>query len=265
MRKLLVFILFLFSFSSLASASYINLNTSVVTRAEGDLLNVAITSQNNGDESAYNVQAELLVAGKRILLAKSDEIGIGQSYTAHTRQWLSFKLPGDYPLIIILHYTDANQYPFSALTSAVFRYRSETMPSLILGSMDSKTFWEKGKLSLDFKNLSDSVLELSTRLITPRELSVGENNIKTQVQPRGQGGVDFAVKNFSALSGSSYQVFAVSEYEENGVHRTQITPGFIKIVERRTFLGVDYAYLIIVLVILVLLFAFFQFSPFKKE
>jgi len=265
MKKLFIFILFLFIFSSLASASYINLSTTVVTRSEGGLLNVAVSSQNNGDEPAYNVQAELQVAGKRILLAKSDAIGVGQSYTAGAREPLGLKLPGDYPLIIILHYTDANQYPFSALTSAVFRYRSEALPASILGSMASKTFWEKGMLSLALRNFSDAELELSTRLVTPRELAVEKNDLKTRIRPRGQERVQFAVKNFSALSGSNYQVFAVSEYDEAGVHRTQITPGFVKIVERRTFLGVDYAYLIIVLVALALLFVFFQFFPFNKE
>ena len=70
--------------------------------------------------------------------------------------------------------------------------------------------------------------------------------------------LSFGVKNFSALSGSTYQVFAISEYEKDGFHLTSITPGFIRIAQSRTVLGIDYIYLAGILAVLVVVFAVIQ-------
>jgi hypothetical protein len=263
MKKSFLFLCFLFFTTSFASASYIQLRTTVTSRVENNTLNVSISAVNKGDESAYNVQAEVQAAGETILLTKAGEIKINESYKDGASRALDLKRPGEYPLIVILHYTDANQYPFSALTGQTFSYHSSKSPATLLGKINGKSFWEKGKLRLTLKNISDAEIKLSAYLVVPGELRVEDRGEEAKIPARGEQGVKFNIKNLSALSGSNYQVLAVAEYEEAGRHRTRLTPGLIKIVKRRTFLGMDYIYLVIGLGALILLFIAAQFI--KKE
>lgn len=243
-------------------ASYITLNTTVNSKIEGNTLKVLITVINKGDEAAHNVQAEMNVAGKKIMAKKMQELGVNETYKVFEEIKLNLKQPGEYPLVVTMHYADANQYPFSALNLQTFAYRAEEVPAEVFGRMGSATFWKHGEIKLALKNLSYSDIATMTRLIVPRELTVDEGSQKINVAPKGQGEADFKLKNFSALSGSTYQVFAVSEYEKDGMHQTNITPGTIKIVERKNIFGLDYLYLAIALMVLILLFVVFQI--FKK-
>ncbi len=258
MKKTALLLSFLIFFSLSASASYISLNTTVTSKVSGNNLRVEISAINKGDEAAHNVQAEVRVGDKKILASKKHELGINQTYKAFADFRLGFKSPGQYPLIVILHYADANQYPFSALTCQTYSYKAEDLPSEIFGSLKSISFWEKGKTKLTLKNMGDSEKVASTYLVVPRELSIERKSYEMVIPPKSKAEKSFMIENFSALGGSSYQVFAISEFEEEGIHQTSIIPGMIKIVERRTFLGIDYVYLIVVLIVLVVLFVVFQ-------
>jgi hypothetical protein len=266
MKKLAIFLLLLISFTFSASASYISLKTTVTSRVLNSILEVSISAKNEGDEAAYGVQAEVRVGERKSLLNKVERLGINQFYRAQASFKLDHKNPGQYPLTVTLYYADANQYPFSALTCQTFSNKAEALPLDIFGRMRSATFWEAGKIKLALKNMGKTEMAVSTYLVVPRELTVDEEAYRLKIPAMSDRQLSFGVKNFSALSGSTYQVFAISEYEKNGIHLTSITPGFIKIVQSRTFLGIDYIYLAGILAVLVVVFMVVQFrrSVFKK-
>jgi hypothetical protein len=249
-------------FAGAASASYISLKTTLSSKVEGNILKVKVSAVNNGDEAAYNVQPEIRAGKQKRLARKREELGIAGTYQAEERFVLGFKNPGQYPLLLTLHYTDANQYPFSALSCQLFSYGTGVAPSDVFGRLQPATFWKKGRVKLALKNRSEAQLPLSVFLALPRELSCAKESMRLDIPARSERTAEFEVENFSALSGSNYQVFAIAEYEREGRHYTNITPGTLKIVESRTILGVDYVYVLGFLVILVVVFLSFQFVPF---
>lgn len=260
------FCLLIFALSSTAFASYISLNTSLGTKVTEKELDVYVSVVNKGDEPAHNVQAEIRLAGKKYYGKKVSQLGIDQKYQVMRELPLKVKRPGNYPLILAMHYTDANQYPFSALTGKTFSYKSGDRPSEIFGRMGAVTFWKTGRIKLILRNSSDTELKVFTYLETPREISVTSPKQALVIPALSERSLSFDLKNFSALSGSNYQIFAVSEYNKAGIHQTCITPGMVKIVEKKAIAGIGYNYLVFALIILVLAFVFYQFvlPIFKK-
>lgn len=260
MVKLLI--LFLLVFAQMASASYITMNTSVSTKVENNMLQVMVSSVNKGDESAFNVQAEVWLGDKRVLAKKVHELQMDSTYTITKLFPLTLKTPGHYPLVVTMHYTDANQYPFSALNCQTFAFKSEALPADIFGRMGATKFWQTGNLKLSLKNRSKSDIVAKLSFATPKELSVVKAAAQLLVPARGVQKTQVDLENFSALSGSTYQIFALVEFGKDGRHQTIITPGTAVIVERKTILGLDYVYLLVFLIVLILLFAVYQI--FKK-
>ncbi|MDD5382694.1 MAG: hypothetical protein PHH60_03455 [Candidatus Margulisbacteria bacterium] len=260
MKKTLIVTIFLLGCSLAASASYITLNNTITAKTDGKVLNVLVTSINRGDESAYNVQAEIRAGGQKLFAEKQQELGVNQIYKGYAGVKLGALKPGQYPLVIVMHYTDANQYPFSALNCQTFAYQTAAPPAEIFGGLQSATFWKEGAMKLSLKNLGAAELLVLTSLVTPRELSVKNEAVKLTLPPKSEKKIVFELANFSALSGSNYQLFAVSEYEKDGIHYTSISPGVIKIVETKTVMGVDQTYIIAGVIVLILVFLVFQFG-----
>ena len=258
MKPLVWAVLLILIAAAPAVASFISLNTTLSSKIEGRTLKVSVLSVNKGDESAYNVQAEFKAGGKEILAEKRTELAVDASYKAQASIPLPATKPGNYPLTLIMHYTDANQYSFSALTAQTFVYKKET-PSPLFGQVKSTTFSKEGKLRFKLKNLGVKNIRAVAYLVAPRELTVEEQKLELAVDPKSEQSASFSVKNFSALSGSTYQIFAVAEFEDDGMHFTSIAPGTIKIIEDRIFLGLSQNLLIIALVLLVMIFIGAQF------
>lgn len=257
MKKLLFMLIIVSLLAAAAHASFISLNTTVTSEVRGNIVNVSVAAVNKGDEAAHSVQAEIRLGDKKILANQKQELGVGGIYRANTSFQLKQK-PGQYPLVVVMHYADANQYPFSALTVQSFPYKAEATLSDLFGKGKAATFWEKGSIKFILKNMGDTEINASTYLVTPRELTVKEGKQTLALAPKSDASLKFSVENFSALGGSNYQVFAISEYEKDGMHLTSVTPGMIHIVEQKKVLGINARYLFVILVILVLLFVGFQ-------
>lgn len=266
MRKIclwsLVFSLWSLVFFDLASASYISLNTTLTSKVEKNELKVMVSTINKGDESAYNVRAEIKMGGKEILSDKEPELPVNGIYRANFSVPLSLGKPGTYPLILIMHYTDANQYPFSALTVQTFAYGKEA-PSPLFGQAKSTSFSKEGWLRLTLKNLGDREIKANTYLVAPRELTVEEEKLSLSISPKSEQSTRFRLKNFSALNGSTYQLFAVSEFEDQGLHHTSVAPGTVKIVAAQEIFGLSYTAIFIILGALLIIFVGSQF--FRKK
>jgi hypothetical protein len=266
MKKLASFLFFTFLFFTFyfllftfpARASFISLNTTLTSHYEHGRLLAKVSVLNKGDEPAYNVRAEFKAGGQALLAKKSLSLPIGGTYQAEQAVPLSLALPGTYPLTLIMHYTDANQYPFSALTLQTFIYRQEA-PAPIVGRVNSTAFDKEGNLSFKLKNSGERPITTKTTLIVPAELSVKESQRALVIEPGSEQGSGFSVQNFSALSGSTYQVFAVTEFDDGGLHHTAIAPGIIKISTEHNFLGLDAAVYVVILIVLIVLFIGAQF------
>ena len=72
--------------------------------------------------------------------------------------------------------------------------------------------------------------------------------------PKSARTLDYEVKNFSALSGSTYQVYAVIESEDGEMHYTSVAPGTVKIITSEGIMGLNKTVIVILLLILIVVF-----------
>jgi len=259
MRRYLLISLLLCLFVSPVLASYISLNTTVTAKVDGNQLKVLVTAVNKGDEPAYNVQAELRAGSNKILVEKVQKLEVNETYKGYATFDLDLDKAGHYPLVVVMHYADANQYPFSALTVQTFAYKAKDMPKDLFGRMKSTTFWENGSIELTLKNSSNVNIKAKSDLVVPQEITVLGGAKEVALAARVSAKVKFDLENFSALSGSNYQVYAVSEYDKGSFHYTVLTPGMIKIVERNFFVRYNY-FIYLLIAFLLIIFVYFQFS-----
>lgn len=232
-------------------AGYIRLNTGVMGVVEGEKLKVAITIENRGNEPAYDLQSEIETGDKRMPIRTKKELAVNETYSVESLLDLDPQKPGTYPLTATVYYRDSNRHPFSSVTCTSFVYEREPLPR-IFGQIKPATFSRKAELTLTLKNLDKNELKTSTRLIVPREVTTRGETKECLVPPRSEESLHFHVKNFSALPGSRYPVFCVTEFEKGGMHHTEISRGSIFITEWDFF--EEYRDCLVALIIILLLF-----------
>lgn len=182
---LVLFVICCLGFVNSAFASYISLNTALSSKVKGNNLLVSVSVINKGDESAYNVQAELKLDRRQALGEKVDQLPVNGNYSAQFTLPLSYAAAGSYPLALIMHYTDANQYPFSALSCQTFAYKKEAAPE-IFGQLKPTQFAGEGTVRLVLKNLGDKEIRAVARLVLSRELTAKDETAAVVLGPRSE-------------------------------------------------------------------------------
>jgi len=253
MKRLLLFLLLI----PIAAASYISIQSSITTTEN----ETTITVTNFGDEPAYDVQLSLDINNQKAISNIKKQLNIKETFKWEEPLTTTLKNPGKYPSILTTNYQDANAYPFSAISVSTLDYKQATI-SDISANMDNIELSEKGKLVLTIKNLAENPKDLNIRLIAPKELTSDKGRLSINLEPKSEKAINFEIKRFSALAGSSYAVFAVIEYDEDNRHYTTHTSGIVKIIEKKNIFT-NHNLLITLLVLLIIIFIYFQFR--KKK
>jgi hypothetical protein len=264
MKKLFLLI-WLLLLCGVSFASYISMDTSITTKVVNNTLRVTISAQNNGDEPAYNVQAELQVNSKRVLLKKAPIIVEKGYYKARTNFKLKDVGAGEHPIILYLHYADANRYPFTALICQKYNYKTEGLPQSIFANAPSVGFWKKGSLSLTVKNIDDQPRKVLSTLIIPRELSVEKGVVEYTILAKAEKKIKFNLKNFSALSGSSYNVYVISTYNKDGLELATISPVRIDVSIDQSKINLGLWVVVGLSILLIILISFYFIRISKKN
>jgi len=257
-------IILLFVLAPAASASFIRLDTTVTTDTTKNNLELKISVSNKGDEPAHAVQAEIIIGQEICFSDKKPKLEIAQTVRFDQLYQTKIEKQGVYPVVVIIHYSDANGYPFSALLCRTFSHHQNAPTAEIFGEMAPVTLSEKGKIKLTLKNTGKSEIQTSTTLIAPKEFKISQEKQQTSVLSKAFKKLSFAVENFSALTGSRYQIYAISEYEKNGIHQTSIIPGTIMVIASKKIIGLEYRTLILILILLAVVFFAAQFKKKKK-
>ncbi len=258
MKKVSLFLIILLIIN-IADASYISIQ-SAITTTENEII-VKIT--NFGDEPAHNVQLSLEINNKKFVSDIKDRLNVQNSFEWKVPLTEKPKNPGKYPLILTTNYQDANAYPFSAISVSTFDNMQATISETI-AKIDNIELSEKGTLKLIIKNLAETEKNLNIRLIAPKELTAEKNKLSLKLPARTEETIDFEIEKFSALTGSSYAVYAVIEYDENNMHYTTTTSGIVKVIEKKNIFT-NQNLLIGLLVILIIVFIYFQFRKITFE
>jgi len=238
-------------------AGYIRLDTEVTSVVKKERLKVSITLTNRGNEGAYNLQGEIETGDNSMPITKKEELAVNESYRIVSLLDLDPGKPGSYPLTVKVYYRDGNGHPFSSVTCTTFVYEKEPLP-LIFGQTEPITFSRKAVLTLTLNNLDETELKTSTRLVVPNEVTAEGGAQECLVPPRSKASLLFHIKNFSALAGSTYPIFCVTEFERGEKHHTEISRGSLSINEWDFF--EEYRnYLVALIIVLLIFFILLQF------
>jgi len=222
--------------ASTVAAGTISIRSSIQAERRGGDLLLAVELGNAGDQAAHQVQALLEVAGDRFAGPVHQQIAPEATRTERWQIPLSGKAPGRHPILLSVHYADANGYPFTALASAIFTIDHDVVSQLSARFLTPSLNLVAGAAtSLELVNLSRQPLQLNLRLIGPRELRLRPERARQQLGPQQRAEVNVRLENLSALTGSRYPIFAVVEYSRQS-HYTTIAQGWVEIGERRSLL-----------------------------
>ncbi|MBI4484078.1 MAG: hypothetical protein HY652_14475 [Acidobacteria bacterium] len=220
-------------------------------------LHVRLIVTNQGKEEAHNIQVSLRNGGEATLAGPS-LLAPGAAYETETNLSIGGKAPGNYPLFVTVGYADRNGYQFSAILCAPVSIQQNTSSDLF-GTLKTTPLADTGQMQLRLKNLAPQGRAFTLTLFTPRELSADYDE-KMALKPNEEKSVTIPLRNFSALPGSHYPVYAVLEYEKDGRHFTHVILAHVDTVARTAFftryrfwiLGVAGAFLLLGILIAVL-------------
>jgi uncharacterized repeat protein (TIGR01451 family) len=241
MKKTLI-ILIILAFVGLSEASFISLtpgidNENVVTGNESVL---TFTLSNSGDEPAYDVVISLfLPVGMRSEDLFAGRLDDNSSFSGRFRIRLDDTiLPGAYSIPLMVDYKDANGHPFSAVYSFSQVVRQAAF-SKVTPRFDDLEITDRGggDLKLSLRNLDEKAHQVKVKFFLPRELRSDEEEKIVSVSGKSDSDTAFSVSSFDALAGSSYAVFAVVSYEEDGIHYSTYSSGIVKVVAEKPLPG----------------------------
>ena len=267
MKRALLLLTCLLSGLTNAWAGKISLETQIQVSGPKDLLHVTVSVTNRGDESAYNVQIKAESLNPPLQSPMQQILPIGKTFSATFEQSIKNLPPGRYPLLLRILYADANMYPFSAPATSFFIHEQNAAPDL-LGILEGSRMGRSGRLLLKLRNPGEQAKQVHVRLFLTQELSADNPLHDIELSPHQETSLRFPVRNFSALEGSTYAVYAVLEYDQGGLHYSTLAPGTLQIRSQSVFdtdwaLGSLFAFFLIIF-IFINLRSFWKKSPQKK-
>lgn len=267
-KELILIIILLLSIHSVY-ASVISLTTTISAETMSkNSAKLHIKILNSGDEAANNVQISSLTED-----FKTDVINVGilepnipfegDMNVSRTKEID----PGNYPIVVLTDYADANGYPFSSISRVDLTYKTNTVSKvssvineLTLSGKESK------KLILTVRNLDNIPHDVKVKLFLPRELKATDEERNLSIGSKEEKTLNFDVSSFSALAGSSYVVLDSIEYDDNNLHYSSFAQTIIKIVEegKENPINLPSYWPIAVAFVLILIFLYYQISGRKK-
>jgi len=239
--------------ASSVSASYITMQTTMEINSTAGTINVT----NNGDESAYRVQIISELLDNEYKSEIKGELKVGESFSAKIP--IDLSKDGMYPLLVTIHYQDANGFLFSALVSRLVEKNVQGRSEITVELNDAE-IEESVKVPVKITNFGEEKKEVSISLFMSGEFTVKDNNQSVSVGPKSHEEVFFKVENFAARSGSTYAFYAITEYDLQDGHYSAIDAGGMRVVEKQPTKLFDKKVIMIALAVIVLIFIILQFK-----
>lgn len=232
-RKILRILLILLVIP-VASASFIRMTTNIYLEpvVHGTSTTVNVSVVNSGDEPAHDVELSLVLpegfSSNKVYLGNMQP-NLEYNANFHVNITPGAK-SGRYPLILKLHYADANAYPFSVVSPSFLMYEEST-PIMVRGFMSEITLGTEGEreMRLKMSNLDSKAHAVRVRMVTPDEIKVDPRDSEIPLGGNEEKEVLYKIKSFGALAESSYVIFATMEYDDS-LHYSSLANGMVKVV-----------------------------------
>jgi hypothetical protein len=209
---------------------------------------------NKGNETAYNAKVHLSSLGWEQNSSVIHHLDKDQVQKLNFEKLIAEGKEGSYPLTVIVTFHDANQYPFSAVSSSTFSFKKNVESDLACFGNDI-SIGNKGVLRFNLKNLSFESRPILASVIVPREFSVARPQMNFEIPSRSEKAVEFEIVNFAALEGASHAVFCYFEYDAGSTHYTTVAGARVTITGEENFSGwKKYAGIALILVLTIILF-----------
>jgi hypothetical protein len=235
--------------------------TTEVELRDGQVL-LHVTTTNQGDESAWNVRFEAIFPDD----VKSSEVfarlEVGET-VEHSFRWQAREFRYRQLVVpVVTHYTDANTYPFSAVSRSVVTL-AEPPPTTLAARIDPIEVDPKGILKVVLRSVDGKPHSVRVRLAGPVEIGILPASVEVEVPPSGEILAEFEVENFSGLVTSVYGVWAiVSEDTPEGIVES-VFAGNVRILAPSAF-QIPRRVILAVLVAAALLFLAWQLGAFRR-
>ena len=266
MRKFL-FLLILLTLPYPALSGTISLTTTITTDVfTTERGEISVTLTNSGDEPAYNTQLSIISDHFSSKPVSVGVLGVNNPVTINiSLESVKELKEGNYPVALVIEYTDANGYPFSSVSPITITYKNP-YPSRITASIESLEI-DGGRprlLKMKIRNGDQIEREITVKIILPVELSSDTTEKKIKIGPKEEKELDFKISNFGGLSGSTYVILGVIEYEDD-YHHSSFARGVVRIVEPKSFFKPSKNVVIPLVVFLVAILVLYQFLGKKVE
>lgn len=219
------------------SASYIEITTNISSGTlNQNSTNLSLSVIQNGDEAAYQIELEPKVPDgfqvNRSITASILEPGekLNGNCTITVNETLH---PGKYPIVFLVKYHDANQYPFSMVAQHLLTYENGSN-SKVYGTISETKINEDGSgtTTLTVRNLDDQPHQIEMNLYLPLELKGALNKENISLNAKEEKEVEIEIESFGALAESDYTIFASLEYEHQNYHYSSFANGQVEITEK---------------------------------
>jgi hypothetical protein len=201
-------------------ARYISLNIKPKGEVVERFVSVSAVIANEGDEPAHRVQAFFEIEGHTVSVPPIAEIRPHEQETIKASVPVGALEAGAYTGVLRVTYADGNGYALSTVAVIPVSKRVNP-PSPVAVVVRAGDVTSSGEVDVQVSNVVRRSAPVHVRLITPGELTVTPSDARVVLLGGQQESLRFAVRNASALPGSSYAVFAIVDTEENGA-RTSV-------------------------------------------
>lgn len=236
---------------ALAGTISISISPGTIYQPQDGRLVADVQVANSGDEAAHNVSALLRFGDKEVRGQPTATLPPGGSMKSDLALDVGQLGTGHYPFQVAVDYADSNQYPFQALHVGLLTVGSPTPAKIAVRDLKADPFASRGTLRLVVKNLSSAKRETTVRIAAPDGIEVTEPAHTVALEPWAESPVAVPLVNRSALAGSRLPVFAMVEYEDEGVHHAVVGQGMVGILASQSFYQENQTALVTVAVVLV--------------
>lgn len=240
-------------------ASYISMEIRAGATISGETITVNLSAINKGDESARFVTASVTLHDKLYWGETIDNLPTGGVY--YTKVTIPASLDtGIHTAIIRLHYSDANCYPFTALSAVhVATEGPATINELISVSASPTMLKQQSVCNVTIAPSPEitTPLPITVKIVTPSEITCEQPIIKLTLLPHESKTVQFKIRNISALPDSNYGILIVADYHWEGQHRSSVTGSAVRVaipfLYTKTFKNIGVNLLIVAFLVFILL------------
>src|SRR5262245_7462897 len=219
----------------LAAAGNISISISPTAELREGALVATVQVSNSGDEAAHAVTPTLHFRDKEVRSTPREQLAPKETMRAELSVPVGELGAGRWPYRMAVDYADANQYPFQALHVGALVQGNPPPAKVSVIGIEAGPLAGSGSLHARVKNLAGTQRDVAITVVLPEGVEVADPVHHLVLAPWQETGFSSSLVNRTALAGSRYPVFVITEYDDDGVHQLTVGHGSVEVTNPGTF------------------------------